>query len=176
MILTGLEIHTTAMALQISSLVKEFIGAASGIDNLSGVKMVYWDNPVKLGGNNKKANNLQLKARTFVYKPNERGEIPQHVHVHRCVSNFDDFIKEVSAPIRNILIHQGEETTEITFKDLLEALSKASVEGVSSFCRFFVSEKPEGKRYGIIYVVSDAAGTVLSNIVVWFMIDEISFY
>ena len=92
MILTGLEIQTTAMALQISSLVKEFIGAASGIDNESGVKMVYWDNPVKLGGNNKKANNLELRARTFIYRPNARGEIPQHVHVHRCVSNFEDFI------------------------------------------------------------------------------------
>lgn len=164
------------MALQISSLIKEYIGAASGIDNESGVKMVYWDNPVKLGGNNKKANNLELRARTFVYTPNEQGVVPQLVHVHRCVSSFEDFIKEVSSPIRNILLHQGEETSEITFKDLLESVSKANVEGVNSFCRFFVSEKGEGKRYGIIHVISDASGNVLGNIVVWFMIDEISQY
>lgn len=176
MILTGLDIYTTAMALQVSSLVKEFIGTASGIDNESGVKMIYWDSPVKLGGNNKKANNLQLKVRTFIYKPNERGEIPQHVHVHRCVTNFDDFIKEVSTPIRNILLHVGEDTSEITFKDLLESVTKISVEGLTSFCRFFVSEKPEGKRYGVIHVVSDSSGKVVSNVVVWFMIDEIPFY
>lgn len=157
---------------EIVNVLSQYLDQSTEITASTGGATVSWDRDLMVGGNNAKMPRLTLKARLHARYIDDESKIPHIIHVHKTLSDFDAFMKDLPSATKNLFLFSGEDAGDHSVKDIVNELARVKQHNAKPNMRFFFNEFSLSKRVAVIYTSTNEVGIPISEITALLMIDE----